>query len=215
MSKISIFEQSPTEIIECEQNSPEWLEARMGIITASEMDTVLMQVGPRGGIPITRQKYLYRLAAERLTQEPIEDWAGNKNTERGKELEAEALARYQDATEQEVKKVGFLKCGFVGASPDGLLVGKHKGLEIKCVLPYTHIDILLNGTLPREHMLQIQTNMGVGKMEEWDICRFCPGLPIIIKTIKRDEEMIQQIEAGCLSFELELQETVKRIKTFY
>ncbi len=63
------------EIFECEQNSPEWYQARMGIPTASQFSTVLMTKGVKGGVSKTRQTYLYKLAGEILTGESMENYS--------------------------------------------------------------------------------------------------------------------------------------------
>jgi hypothetical protein len=76
------------EIIECEQNSPEWLRARMGIPTASAFSDVLAK-----GEGKTRRTYMLKLAGELITGEPMESFS-NAHTERGHLLEEEARDLY-------------------------------------------------------------------------------------------------------------------------
>jgi hypothetical protein len=61
----------PLEIITCEQGSPEWVRSRLGIPTASEFAAILTK-GRGGAESKTRLSYLYKLAGERLTGEPME-----------------------------------------------------------------------------------------------------------------------------------------------
>ena len=83
---------SALEIFDCEQNSDEWLRVRMGMPTASEFSTVLT-AGKGGGESKTRRTYLYKLAGERVTGEPMESYT-NKYMERGKLMEGEARDYY-------------------------------------------------------------------------------------------------------------------------
>ena len=54
------------KIIECEQNSPEWFAARLGKITASNMDKIITPTGQQ-----SKQvgKYITQLIAEIITGE--------------------------------------------------------------------------------------------------------------------------------------------------
>ncbi len=59
------------EIFNHEQGTPEWLQCRIGIPTASEFSTVLAK-GKDGGPSLTRAAYMRRIAAEIITGEPLE-----------------------------------------------------------------------------------------------------------------------------------------------
>ena len=81
------------EIIDVEQGSSLWFEARAGLPTASEFSTVLAK-GKDGGASLTRAKYLRQLAGEILTGEPAPEGYSNGFMERGKELEDDARALF-------------------------------------------------------------------------------------------------------------------------
>ena len=67
-----------------EQGSPEWLQLRLGCVSASTIADVMAK--GKSGESATRQKLKLRLAAERLTGQvqesfssPAMDWAGSRN----------------------------------------------------------------------------------------------------------------------------------------
>jgi hypothetical protein len=123
------------EIIECEQNSPEWLRARMGIPTASAFSDVLAK-----GEGKTRRTYMLKLAGELITGEPMESFS-NAHTERGHLLEEEARDLYTLQTGADIARVGFIRNGRAGCSPDSL-IGEEGGLEIKTKLPHLLIETI-------------------------------------------------------------------------
>src|SRR6185503_15969852 len=92
-----------------EQGTPEWFQARLGIPTASEFDTVLA-TGRGGGESKTRRTYLYKLAGEILTGEPMYSFQ-NDHMQRGKEMESEARDMYVFLSDHELRQVGFIRNG--------------------------------------------------------------------------------------------------------
>ena len=73
------------EIFTCDQNSPEWHQARIGIPTASSFSDVLAK-----GEGKTRRSYMLKLAGEILTRQPME-MVRTFDMERGHALEPEAV----------------------------------------------------------------------------------------------------------------------------
>lgn len=199
----------PLEIIDCEQGSPQWHAARAGCVTASEFDTVLAQ--GKGGAPSkTRQTYLYKLAGEILTGEVVDSYT-NAHMERGKVMEDEARSYYQFLTDVEVQRVGFLKRGQVGCSPDGLIDanGMH---EIKTKLPHLHIAVLLADQLPPEHRAQCQGALWVAEREWIDFQSYWPKLPPFIKRVYRDEVYIADLAKAVDVFLDELNNLVHKLR---
>ena len=91
-------------IIECEQNSPEWYAARLSLPTSSMFGTVMAK-GKNGGESLTRKTrrtYMLKLAGERITGEPMENYS-NAYMERGKAMEAEARKYYSFLTDAEAE----------------------------------------------------------------------------------------------------------------
>lgn len=199
------------KIIECEQNSPEWYAARFGIPTASEFHTV-MAVGPKGGKPPGRVTYLNKLAGEILTGDPMESYV-SAAMERGKVMEDEARDLYAFQNNVEPERVGFIRSGNAGCSPDSL-IGDMGGLEIKSAATHVQIERLLKGELPSEHKAQVFGNLWITKRDWWDFCSYCPKLPLFSIRVYRDEDYIKKIAAEVDLFNIELQQTVEFIRKY-
>jgi hypothetical protein len=197
------------QIFTCEQGSPEWFEARRGIPTASAFATVMAN-GKGGGESKTRRKYMLQLAGEILTEEPMESYS-NPAMERGKAMEDEIRRLYSFQTDSEVERVGFIKSGKTGCSPDAL-IGKKKMLEIKSTLPHLLIDIHLRGEFPPEHKAQCQGNLWVAKREEIDIAIGYTKMPLYIQTIRRDEPYIDAMARAVDEFNAELAYVVQQMR---
>lgn len=199
------------QIVDCEQGTDSWYAARLGIPTASEFHTV-MAVGPRGGKSATRVAYLNKLAGEILTGEPMTSYS-NADMERGKLMEDEARDLYTFETGAEPIRVGFIRNGGKGASPDSL-IGENGGLEIKSAAAHIQVARLLDGELPSEHKAQVQGSLWVCEREWWDFCSYCPRLPLLRVRVYRDESYIQKIADEVDRFNTELQMTVDYIRKY-
>lgn len=199
------------EIIDCEQNSPEWFAARRGIPTASKFATV-MAVGKQGGKSVTRVEYLNKLAGEILTGEPMANYR-NEDMERGHEQEDEARDLYAFMQEVEPRRVGFVRNGQKGCSPDSL-VGENGGLEIKSALAHIQVERLLRGTLPPEHKAQVQGSLWICEREWWDFCSYSPKLPLLRVRVTREEDYIKKLANEVELFNIELQQTVDYIRRY-
>jgi hypothetical protein len=197
------------QIIECEQGSPEWFKARLGIPTASEFHTVMAK-GRDGGASVTRRTYLMKLAGEIVTGEPMESYS-NIHMERGKTMEDEARDCYAFIKDVEPQRVGFIVNGSKGCSPDSL-IGARKALEIKTKLPHLLIELLLKDEFPPEHKAQCQGILMVAERDEIDIGVYWPKMPLFVKTATRDDLYIRQLSDAIDRFNDELQETVARIR---
>jgi len=193
------------QIIDCEQGSPDWHRARMGIPTASEFHSILAK-----GEGKTRRSYMLRLAGEILTGEPAETFS-NLHMERGKLMEDEARSCYAFMADADPERVGFVRNGPVGCSPDSF-VGAVGMLEIKTKLPALLIDCLLKDNFPPEHRAQCQGALWVAEREWIDLAIYWPGLPLFVKRAARDEAYIRDLAAAVDAFNSELAEIVERIR---
>ena len=177
-------------IIECEQGTPEWFQARLGIPTASEFDTV-MASGKSGKESKGRRTYMLKLIGERLTGEPMDSYTNN-HMERGKIMEDEARNAYVFMKDAEPTKVGFIRNGEKGCSPDSL-IGSDGLLEIKTKLPHLQLAVILDGKMPPEHMAQVQGQIWVSEREWCDFVSYWPKLPLFVQRIHRDDEYIKNL----------------------
>jgi putative phage-type endonuclease len=198
------------EIFECEQNTPEWYAARLGLVTASEFATVMAQ-GRGGGPSKTRHTYMLKLIGERMTGEPAYNYQ-NDHMERGKAMEVEARDLYQFLNDKdELRRVGFLKNGDIGCSPDSL-IGNNGMLEIKTKLAHLQLEVLLDDVLPPEHMAQVQGQLLVAEREWCDFVSYWPKLPLFAKRVYRDEDYIDRLVEATRRFEDELEALMARVK---
>lgn len=201
------------EVFNCEQGTEDWFRCRMGVPTASEFSTVLAS-GKDGGASVTRKTYLYKLAGEILTGEPMESYS-NGYMDRGKTMEDEARERYAFERDAAPEIVGFLKRdGKMGCSPDSLL-DANGGLEIKTKAPHLHIEILVRGEdyFPPAHKAQTQGFLLVAEREWIDLAIYWPKLPLIVRRAYRDEPYIANLKAEIDRFNDELAQVVERVRS--
>lgn len=187
-----------------EQGTQEWLDARCGIITASEMKSVMAK-----GSGATRKTYMYKLIGERITGEPTQSYS-NAHMDRGHEHEPIACGLYQDSTGLEVDHVGFIKNHGVGYSPDGL-VGEDGCIEIKSKLAHIQAELLDKDKVPSEHLKQIHCGLWVSGRQWLDFISYCPGMPLFVKRVERDQTLIDEMKAATELFYSELETTLTRI----
>src|SRR5215831_5045177 len=199
------------EIIECEQGSPDWYRHRMKIPTASEFATVMAK-GKGGNESKTRAKYLRQLAGEILTDEPMENYT-NAYMERGKLLEPEIRNLYCMMANCDVRQIGFLRNGRVGASPDGL-IGSDGMIEIKSEAPHLLIETILADKIPPEHYAQLQGNLLVAGREWIDIAIGYKRMPLVIKRMRRDEIYMKTLSDEIDRFLDELDAIVQKVKAY-
>jgi hypothetical protein len=201
------------EVFDVPQGSPQWLKCRLGLPTASNFATVMRAKGKGdNGTSAERTTLLNKLAGEIITGEPMESYT-NANMERGIEWEDEARNLYAFVHDAELTRVGFLRNGQKGASPDALL-GKGGGLEIKTALPHIQIARLRKGTLPSEHVAQVQGNIWVAEREFWDFVSYSRKLPLLVIRVYRDNEYIRHMSECIDIFNQELAQTVDYIRTY-
>jgi hypothetical protein len=195
-----------------EQGSIEWFEARAGLPTASEFKTVQAN-GKGGSESITRAKYMRQLAGEILTGEPAPAGYSNDHMLRGQEQEDDARRLFSLITDLEPIRVGFVREGRAGCSPDSL-IDENAGLEIKCAIPAVQIERLQLGRLPPEHVAQVQGSLWVTGRQHWWFTSYCPRLPPLIIRVERDEDYIAQLAKAVEAFNSELDNIVQSIRTY-
>ena len=178
------------------QGTPEWFEARRGMITASNFSTIMANYGKAFGNPAIQ--YAMRVAIEGETNRSIETFK-NEWMERGTELESEARHAYELQTFTSVEETGFHTNGRFGASPDGLV---EDGLiEIKCPKYSTHMDILEKGGYDKSYQWQIRGQMWILDRPWCDFVSYCPDFPehkqVYIYRVERDmkeeDKMIERL----------------------
>lgn len=195
---------APLDVFDFEQNSPEWIAARLGVPTASAFADVLAK-----GEGKTRGKYLRVLAGERLTGEPNPDRYENDNMKRGHAMEDDARALYAFQFDADPVPVGFMRRGRVGASPDRL-IGDDGLLEIKTKFPHLLLDVLERDRLPPEHVAQVQGQLWVSGREWCDFIAYWPKMPLFRIRVYRDEDYITNLAAQVGTFIADLDALVAK-----
>lgn len=178
-------------IHDVEQGTQEWLDLRLGKITASEFHTLM-------GDSSTKKTLLLKKAAERITGKASDsDRFSNIHTERGHEKEDDARQLYAVLNMVDVDEVGFIEYNKnLGCSPDGL-VGDDGGVEIKCKDNHTHLFAVMKNYVEPSHKTQCQFNMMVSNRKWWDYCLYNDNFsnPCHIIRLPRDEEYINKMKA--------------------
>lgn len=193
------------QILTLEQGTPEWHAARLGIVTMSELKTLLVKGKGPGGFGTGAISYMHQLIGERITGEPSDAFQGNAHTQRGHELEPVARELYQETTGQpRLEQVGIILNHGVGYSPD-CLVDSNGLAEIKTKLPKYQIELLLANELPQEHVAQCQGGLWASEREWIDFVSYWPGMPLFVKRIYRDEPLIRTIAERVEAFYEELE----------
>ena len=179
------------KIINCEQRSEEWFEARRGLFTASDFSSLLTPTGKPS-------KSIKGLVLTKVSEElslNLEEGFSSYYMEKGKELEEEAKLAYQAEHFVRVDDVGFVLCDGYGCSPDGL-VGDSGLLEIKCLKGNNHIKALLE--LDKSYLPQVQGQLLVTGRSWCDLFFFNPNFKTeyMCKTyrIYREEEYIENLK---------------------
>jgi hypothetical protein len=216
MKKKPAAPKSGLVILDVEQGSDSWFEARRGIPSASNFSVIMAQ-GKDGGESITRLEYLRRLAGEIITGRLAEQTFKSSAMERGKEMEPEAVKHYEDKAGLAVQRVG-LGINFAGlkrccASPDGL-IGFDSGLETKTMRPDKMIPLLERGAgLLPEHRAQVFGNMLVFERDSWVFKIFYPGMPRYEVTVIRDEKYIRELHNQIEIFNHDLSNLVAKLRS--
>lgn len=198
------------QILNLEQGSKEWFDARIGIPTASRFKDIITPA--KGDKSKSYKTYMYELIAERLTKNKA-DFFKSEWMERGNELEPLARSSYSFLHDIEVKEVGIMlnDAGTIGASPDGL-INDDGGLEIKCPKPATVVKYMLGKELPLEYKPQVMGNLWISGREWWDFLAFHPDMNFFELRVYRDESYIKKMDQHINDFVDELLNSYEKLK---
>lgn len=196
------------------QGTPEWLQARCGLVTASRISDVLAKI--KSGEAASRRDYRAQLVAERISGKPTESFT-NAAMQWGTEHEPFARAAYELSTDSFVEQVGLIRHPEIimtGASPDGLV--SHDGLvEIKCPNTATHIEYALSGKPPAKYQNQMLWQMECTGREWCDFVSFDPRMPedmrIFIVRFDRDQQRIDDMKDEVINFICEVEEEIQQL----
>ena len=191
-------------VLDMEQRSDEWYEARRGIVTASIVGQLITTKTMKPADNDTSRAVVAQLVAERILGVSEDNYV-SRDMWRGVESEPFARDLYE-LHYAPVTEVGFMRLDMdgctLGFSPDGL-VGNHGFIEIKAPRAKEHIRTILADQVPSSYMAQIQAGLLVTGRQWCDYLSYCGGLPLYVKRVTPDEKWRTAIVAACEKFEIE------------
>lgn len=182
-------------IHDVEQGTDEWYALRAGIPTASEFSKLVTSTGEPSK---SLSGYAVTLAGEKYAGKPLDAFQGNSWTDRGKEMEAGALAYYEFVHDVEIERVGFVTddAGSMGCSPDGL-IGEDGMIEVKCLKAETHIETIQyfqkHKKCPPKYVQQTQGQMMICQRDWCDLIFYHPDLPSFVIRQLPNVDLMQAI----------------------
>ena len=196
------------------QGGDEWLAARCGLLTASEMKLILTPT-LKAASNDKERSHLYELMAQRITGY-VEPQYISDDMLRGQEDEIEARILYVKHYAP-VDEMGFItndRWGFtIGYSPDGmvgddgLIEGKSRRQKYQIE---TIIECVTEGTAPLDYALQIQTGLLVSERKWLDFISYSGGLHMAVIRVYPDPKIQDAIVTAAAAFERRLAEKMER-----
>lgn len=186
---------------ELQQGSQEWLDARCGLLTASEMKLIITPTLKIASNDKTKM-HLYELCAQRINKYVEPSYVSDEMT-RGTFEEVEARIVYHEKISP-VKEMGFItndKWGFtIGYSPDGL-VGDEGQIEIKSRRQKFQIQTIATDTIDTDFIIQLQTGLLVSERKWCDFIQYSNGMPLYVSRCYPDEVIQKAIVEAATDFE--------------
>lgn len=203
------------KILDLLQGSEEWLAARAGKVTASRIWDVLAKI--KSGEAAARRDYRAQIVAEILTGKPQDDSFINAEMQWGIDQEVFARGAYEATKELLVDTVGLVlhpRLDRAAASPDG--IAGEGLLEVKCPKTATHLQYLLDGTVPTKYQPQMLWQMACAEKPWCDFVSFdprlSPELQLFVVRFNRDDKRILEMEAEVKVFLDEVDTMIAKLK---
>lgn len=195
------------QVYNFEQRSEDWYNIRLGKLTASNAKTIA--VAGQG-----LETLCYELAAEILTKHRKEGYT-NAAMEQGNALEDNARTLFELQTGYTVEQVGFVEEDeYCGCSPDGFILNRTSGIEIKCPQDNTYAKYLYDGEIKPEYYAQMQMQMLLTGCSYWYYVVFNPNFDesIVIKKVEADKEYQTKLRLGIQKGELFIKTILSQIE---
>jgi predicted phage-related endonuclease len=200
------------KIIPVQQGTNQWLQARLGFITASEADALVTPLGKvKTGDSV--ESYLIKKLCEKFLGYTTED-AGSFAMQQGSLIESVAVPYFEFTTGMSVQRVGLCvsETEMAACSPDGL-IGDEGGLEVKCPQPEKALRTLLGGVVPPEHVIQVQFSLYVTQRKWWKYLSFSRHFSPLIIHVEPDEKIQQAIGIAVAQFQSRFDPIMKKLIT--
>lgn len=199
-------------VVDVEQGSPAWLQARCGSPTASHAADILAR-GRYGTEAAARRHYKRQIIVEQLTDLPDESTFLSAPMRRGREREAAARAAYAAHIGRPVQTVGFIRHDVLraGCSIDGAVDGFTGLCELKAPLGWTHWRYRLTGRVPGRYVAQMTHQLWITGAAWCDFVSYVPGQPLFVRRFHRAELDIAGYERAVRQFLDEVDAIVARL----
>lgn len=203
----------PFTVIDAEQRSPQWFEARCGRVTGSKAHVVFMDKESAG-----RRDYALQLALERINRLPQPEPYVSAEMKRGIEKEPEARTEVEVHTGLFIRQTGFLAHNKlpIGISLDGDADDFKTTVELKCPKSITHLGYLRAKALPAEYRAQVMHGLYITGASEAVFAsyddRMPEGLELFCKPVKAQDLPIEKYETALLKFLDEVEDTAIELK---
>ena len=191
-----------------QQGTPAWDAIRAGKWTASNGAKIMGALTTQGLKDLIKD-----MAWGRAFGKTDRGYMG-ESMKRGLAVEPEARDAYAFQFDTQVEQVGFVEHGRIanfGWSPDGLVDGRRKGLEIKSLENKARTDVFNARQIPRDYRRQARIACMVGQLEELDFWVYHPlaGGILLHASITPGEQ--DQIEARLALLEPQVVDLTNRL----
>ncbi len=192
-------------IINCKQGSPEWIAARVALITASKFRDATETL--KNGNPTAKSTlYAAQVAIERISGQPCNEGYNSWQMERGQEKEPMGRMEYEVLTGNIASESGVIVSddGLFGFSSDGM-VGDDGLIEIKSIVSAIGVLEMWRDGDMSEYMHQMQGGMWITGRKYVDFIMYCPqlepiGKQLFIRRVERDKDFINDMEQKLFKF---------------
>lgn len=183
------------------QRSPEWYEARCGLLTASNMKRIIAPAKLQYADNATCREHMADLCAQRITKH-VDSTFQSFDMLRGHDDEADAKYYYRE-NYGEIDDCGFItnnSWGFtLGFSPDGL-IGDDGIVEAKGKLQKLQMEIIHARSMPDEFRIQVQTGLMVSGRKWCDFISYSNGFNMLVIRVEADLDVQHAIFVAALEF---------------
>ena len=199
-----------------EQKSEAWFSLRREYPLSASNATAIITAG------VGLETLCWTAIAERRSSKVVEHYS-NEHTERGIELEPQAITIYELETGSEVEEVGFITNNKIsdvgGVSPDGI-ISKDGMVEVKCPDDVKFLKLLAEFnetgkiTIEKGYYRQMQMQMMFAERKWNDYVVFNPNFSpnIIIQRVEPDEKVVEKLKIGLAVGETIIKTIEKKLK---
>lgn len=192
-------------LIQCQQGTPEWHAARVGVITASKFRDAV-DVTQKGKPTSKSTLYGAQVAVERISGEPCDEVFNSWQMKRGQEHEPFARLEYEAQTGNLASESGIVLTDdrLFGYSTDGL-IGDDGLIEIKSLVSAIGVLEMWRDRDLSEYMHQIQGGLWITGRKWCDFVMYAPqlesvGKQLFCQRVERDEKFIDEMVGQLMQF---------------